>query len=134
MSTDLSEFNQLTLKDTSHHYSKYKLKTPLLTENQIERRHRLLLEQKHRRDEKFLQVRDLLVVDELSSMDSENSSNNKILKKHFPPRRSRNHIHRVACPIGLMLAEWLLDVPDDLFTSKWYLLSCPRGQRCLVVT
>lgn len=33
----------------------------------------------------------------------------------------------------LMLSEWLVDVPND-FTTEWYMVICPIGKRCLVVS
>jgi snurportin-1 len=31
----------------------------------------------------------------------------------------------------MMLAEWLFSAPEDI--SSWFVIPCPRGQRCLVV-
>lgn len=33
---------------------------------------------------------------------------------------------------ALMMSEWLVDIPDD-FETKWTLVLCPVGKRCLVV-
>lgn len=32
-----------------------------------------------------------------------------------------------------MYSEWLVDIPED-FSSKWMMLLCPVGKRCILST
>lgn len=104
--------------------SLYKLKNNSISSlaSQIERRREVLKRQKEKREEQFSQLRFL-------ETDSEPIEEKK---PQWPPRR---HHHRrppaPPCPIEMMLAEWLFSVPDDF--SSWFVIPCPRGQRCLVV-
>ena len=101
--------------------SLYKLKTNSISSlaSQIERRKEVLKKQKEKRDEQISQLR-FLNNNENESMEEE--------KPQWPPRKHRK---TPTCPIGMMLAEWLFEVPDDI--SSWFIIPCPIGQRCLVV-
>jgi snurportin-1 len=103
--------------------SLYKVKSNSISSlaNQNERRRQALARQKEKRDEIVCQLR-------LTSLltDQTNDEN----KPQWPPRARRRHASQ-ASPIGLMLAEWLFTPPDDM--PSWFVVPCPRGQRCLVV-
>ena len=74
--------------------------------------------QKEKREQAIAQLR--------FSSDDQESIEEK--KPQWPPRRKHKS---PPCPIGMMLAEWLFSPPEDI--SSWYVIPCPRGQRCLVV-
>jgi snurportin-1 len=102
--------------------SLYKLKTNSISSlsNQIERRREVLKRQKEKREQQFSQLRF-----------SENENQLPEEKKpQWPPRQHRK-TPPPTCPIGMMLAEWLFSAPEDI--SSWFVIPCPRGQRCLVV-
>ena len=97
-------------------------KNPILSLwNQNQRRQEVLQRQKEKRESILLQLRSCSIDTNLIEESIDESSNNysKIV-----------HQHRKA-PIGMMLAEWLYLPPEDI--SKWFIIPCPRGQRCLVV-
>lgn len=98
---------------------KYKGNSISSLTNQIERRRELLKRQKEKREEVFSQLRYL---DESDPVDEK--------KTRWPPRRSRRPV-ALPCPIDMMFAEWLFNIPEDL--SSWFVIPCPRGQRCLVI-
>ncbi|CAF1166636.1 unnamed protein product [Rotaria sordida] len=102
--------------------SLYKLKTNSISSlsNQIERRREVLKRQKEKREQKLSELR-------FSANDHETIENNK---PQWPPRQHRKNTSST-CPIGMMLAEWLFTAPEDI--SSWFVIPCPRGQRCLVV-
>ena len=91
--------------------SLYKVKTSSLAD-QSERRKEFLARQREKRETLLSSLR-------FSSSPAKESS-----RSQWPPRRP-------TAPIGLMLAEWLFSPPEDL--SSWFVIGCPRGQRCLVV-
>lgn len=103
--------------------SLYKLKNNSISSltNQIERRREVLKRQKEKRDELFSQLRFL---------DNEPEPIEE-KKPQWPPRRHRKPTSAPPCPIDMMFAEWLFNIPEDL--SSWFVIPCPRGQRCLVV-
>jgi snurportin-1 len=102
--------------------SLYKVKSNSISSlsNQNERRREVLKRQKEKRDEAISQLR--------FSTDDQESNEEK--KSQWPPRQNRRN-KSPSCPIGMMLAEWLFSPPEDI--SSWYVIPCPRGQRCLVV-
>ncbi|CAF0858977.1 unnamed protein product [Adineta steineri] len=102
--------------------SLYKLKTNSISslKNQIERRQEVLKKQKDKREQLISQIR-------FQDNDNELIEENK---PQWPPRQHRKNAYST-CPIGMMLAEWLFSAPDDL--SSWFIVSCPRGQRCIIV-
>ena len=103
--------------------SLYKVKTNSICSlaSQIERRREVLKRQKEKRDEQFSQLRFLESEPEVIEEK----------KPQWPPRRHRRAHPHPPCPIEMMLAEWLFSVPEDL--SSWFVIPCPRGQRCIVV-
>ncbi|CAM4784908.1 unnamed protein product [Rotaria magnacalcarata] len=102
--------------------SLYKVKTNPISSlaNQNERRREVLKRQKEKREQKISQLR-------FSANDNESNENDKA---QWPPRQHRKNTS-FTCPIGMMLAEWLFSAPEDI--SSWFIIPCPRGQRCMVV-
>ena len=102
--------------------SLYKVKkNPVLSSsNQIERRREILKRQKEKREERISQLR----------FSDNNNETIDDTKRQWPQRQHRRY-SSLLCPIDMMLAEWLLSIPDDF--SSWFVIPCPRGQRCLVV-
>lgn len=116
MATDIAptlDFSSLSL---------YKLKTNSISSlsSQNERRREVLKKQKEKREQQISQLR-------FSANDNELVEENK---SQWPPRQHRKNAS-LPCPIGMMLAEWLCSIPEDI--SSWFIIPCPRGQRCLVV-
>lgn len=48
-----------------------------------------------------------------------------------PKTKNRYYINKYKNQ--LMLSEWLVEIPED-FTYNWFLLICPIGKRCLVIS
>lgn len=82
---------------------------------QIERRHRLLEQQRHNRDQNMDKHRK--IIDQLR----QHQQNNHLGQNSY--RRAYRNV--------LQLSEWMHDRPDDL--ENWFVMPCPKGIRCLLV-
>uniref|UniRef100_UPI00398E7DB4 snurportin-1 n=1 Tax=Pristiophorus japonicus TaxID=55135 RepID=UPI00398E7DB4 len=109
--------------------AQYKLKSN--TQEQAERRRKLLETQKSRRLDYVNHARRLAEDDWTGGEDSGDESERKeehdemeveLAKKKLPKRYANQ----------LMLSEWLVDVPSDL-VEEWLLVVCPVGKRTLIV-
>ncbi|KFM80636.1 hypothetical protein X975_25159, partial [Stegodyphus mimosarum] len=112
---------------TEHpHFALYKAKHSAVS--QEERRKKFLEAQKVKRYDYVSHARKLATNgfgDENEEEEEENSEEMDVeeyVKK--PPRSYKNQ---------LMYSEWLVEVPSDL-ESQWFLMLCPVGKRCLVVS
>lgn len=53
------------------------------------------------------------------------------LQKNSPKHRRRTYKQKYDQNHSLQLSEWLQEQPVNL--NQWYLVPCPKGQRCLVI-
>ncbi|XP_072349137.1 snurportin-1 isoform X1 [Scyliorhinus torazame] len=106
--------------------AQYKIKSN--TQEQAERRRKLLEIQKSQRLNYVNHARRLAEDDWAGGEDSEEESDEhgdmevEVAKKKLPKRYANQ----------LMLSEWLVDVPGDL-VEDWLLVVCPVGKRTLIV-
>ncbi|XP_041034096.1 snurportin-1 [Carcharodon carcharias] len=106
--------------------AQYKIKSN--TQEQAERRRKLLETQKSQRLNYVNHARRLAEDDWTGGEDSEEESEEhdemevEVAKKKLPKRYANQ----------LMLSEWLVDVPGDL-VEEWLLVVCPVGKRTLIV-
>lgn len=83
---------------------------------QIERRHRLLEQQRLQRDKNMDKHRNII----------------KQLRQHQQnSHRVHNNGNRHAYRNVLQFSEWMHERPDDL--ENWFVMPCPKGIRCLLV-
>ncbi|XP_013115170.2 snurportin-1 [Stomoxys calcitrans] len=89
------------------------------SERQELRRQKLLQEQRNRRLEQQDELR------ELPLLQRKESNGRSKYKKH-------NFQDLYGTEISLQFSEWMKEKPENL--AEWFLVPCPKGQRCLVVS
>ncbi|GJQ79013.1 hypothetical protein Trydic_g174 [Trypoxylus dichotomus] len=110
----------------STHTSQYSelYKYNRLLGNQHNRREKLLLDLKKRRNDQVNELRGISEIFNRSEAEHDGEEPINITKR---PKRTRKNYSR-----KLMLSEWLSEVPDDLEES-WLFKICPVGVRNIVV-
>ena len=86
-------------------------------ERQEERRKQLLKQQKLKR---------------LEEQDEQRKFNDKPTGKIGQHSYRKRHINSDIVNVDLQLSEWLKEKPENF--DEWFLMPCPKGQRCLVVS
>jgi len=113
-------------------FSQYKNKSR--SSDQDGRRKQLLEHQKSRRTDALNIARALVTGDIENESDGDEetsieSMDTNVVKEYYHKRlRVRKSYKK-----QLMLSEWLVHVPDDLFT-KWTMVAVPEGKRALIVS
>ncbi|XP_078056278.1 snurportin-1 [Mustelus asterias] len=127
LSTSFAVSQDLNSIATAHpRLAQYKIKSN--TQEQTERRRKLLEIQKSQRLNYVNHARRLAEDDWAKDENSEEESDEhdemevEVAKKKLPKRYANQ----------LMLSEWLVDVPADL-VEEWLLVVCPVGKRTLIV-
>ena len=98
------------------------------------RRKSLLEHQKNRRTDALNVARALVVGDlEDDSDDAEETTEESMDTNATQEYYSRKLRVRKSYKKQLMLSEWLVEVPEDLFTA-WQMVPVPEGKRALIVS